>query len=59
MQVGDTVTIKAKVLAISADGSLMIETKTGEKAYINESDTEEYKEPEWKSNFMKRFERKL
>lgn len=59
MQVGDTVTIKAKVLAISADGSLMIQTKTGEKAYINEADTEECKEPEWKSNFMKKFERKL
>lgn len=58
MQVGDTVTIKAKVLAVGADESLMIQTKTGEKAYINESDTEEYKEPEWKNNFMRKFMRK-
>lgn len=58
MQVGDTVTIKAKILAVGADESLMIQTKTGEKAYINSSDTEEYKEPEWKNNFMKKFMRK-
>lgn len=58
MQVGDTVTIRAKVLAVGADESLMIQTKTGEKAYVNASDTEEYKEPEWKNNFMKKFMRR-
>ena len=36
IQVGDTVTVEAKVIAVSADGATLLQAENGERFYISE-----------------------
>ena len=56
IQVGDRVTVDAKVIAISADGSTLLQTENGEKFYASEKDIK-CAGKSWTEHYMRRFGR--
>ena len=56
IQVGDTVTVEAKVIAVSADGATLLQAENGERFYISE-ETIKDKEKDWTEHYKQRFGR--
>ena len=56
IQVGDTVTVKAKVIAVSADGATLLQAENGERFYVSEEIIKN-KEKDWTEHYTRRFGR--
>lgn len=56
IQVGDTVTVEAKVIAVSANGVTFLQTGSGEKFYVSENDIVNDNK-DWTGHYRQRFGR--
>ena len=56
IQVGDTVTVEAKVIAVSADGATLLQAENGERFYVSE-EIIKGKEKDWTEHYTRRFGR--
>lgn len=56
IQVGDTVTVEAKVIAVSANGVTLLQTGSGEKFYVSENDIKNDSK-DWTEHYTRRFGR--
>ena len=45
MNIGDKVKVEAKVIAVSANGTTLLQTGSGEKFYVDEGDIEHKEQP--------------
>lgn len=56
IQVGDNVTVEAKVIAVSAGGETLLQTGSGEKFYVSENDIKSDRK-DWTEHYTRRFGR--
>lgn len=56
IQVGDNVTVEAKVIAVSAGGATLLQTSSGEKFYVSENDIKSG-DKDWTEHYTRRFGR--
>lgn len=56
IQVGDNVTVEAKVIAVSADGATLLQAENGERFYVSEEIIKD-KEKDWTEHYTRRFGR--
>lgn len=56
IQVGDNVTVEAKVIAVSANGVTLLQTGSGEKFYVSENDIMNDNK-DWTEHYKQRFGR--
>ena len=56
IQVGDTMTVEAKVIAVSANGETLLQTGSGEKFYVSENDIKNDGK-DWTEHYKQRFGR--
>lgn len=56
IQIGDNVTVEAKVIAVSADGATLLQAENGERFYVSEEIIKD-KEKDWTEHYTRRFGR--
>lgn len=56
IQIGDTVTVEAKAIAVSANGVMLLQTGSGEKFYVSENDIKNDSK-DWTEHYTRRFGR--